>query len=192
MASSCCRPTKLLNMKTKVVTARRLAREYNAGLPALVEEAQSHNERIVQEFKEVGIVRSRDIKASLMPLPQPCPEDINMRFVRKFWGAFNWRKAARNTPGQYLAPWQQKNQSPVLSHPYWIVFVYIYIHMIYIYIYMCIFYCAFSTCTLDQSVECYLTGLMCDALRSGMTYAYKLQGKKFRTPSRMVWIADLC
>ena len=87
---------------TEVLTARRLAREYNAGLQDAIQKAEEHNRKVIDEFKECGVVRSKYLQSSLVPLPTPCPEELNMKWVRRFMAAFNWKRRARNTSGQYL------------------------------------------------------------------------------------------
>lgn len=31
-----------------------------------------------------------------LPIPKPCPEDPDTKFVRRFMSGFNWKKASRN------------------------------------------------------------------------------------------------
>lgn len=88
-----------------VVTAKRLAREYNSGLDAARQEVQEHNEKVSAELAEAGVPKSQ-IRRSLLPWPAPCPEDLDSGFIRKFLRAFNWSRASRNTSGQYLATCQ--------------------------------------------------------------------------------------
>ena len=84
----------------------KLAKEYNAGLEAAQEKAREHNQEVIREFAEVGIVKGKHLKESLLPIPQPCPENLDKRWVRSLFAAFSWRKMARNTAGQYLVSWQ--------------------------------------------------------------------------------------
>ena len=91
------------NTKFEVATVRRIARNYNAGLAQAQKVAREHNERVIEEFSAVGLVKCRQVRSSLMPIPFPCPETLGLHFVRKFMRAFDWKRAARNTGGQYLA-----------------------------------------------------------------------------------------
>ena len=86
----------------KVVTRNRLAKEYNTGLEAAKEAVHQHNQRMRAELCEAGVPKKHIAKA-LLPEPMPCPENLNMRFVRKFLSAFHWKQASRNTSGNYLA-----------------------------------------------------------------------------------------
>lgn len=81
---------------------RRLAKEYNSGLADAIAKAEAHNAQILDQFRRVGVVRKKDLKTSLVPVPRPCPENLCNRFVRKFLQAFSWKKVAHNTGGQYL------------------------------------------------------------------------------------------
>ena len=83
---------------------KRLAREYNDGLEHAKEAVHVHNQQLQAELSEAGVRRSF-IKASLLEEPKACPEDLGMTFVRKFLNAFNWKRAARNTSGNYLEPY---------------------------------------------------------------------------------------
>lgn len=79
----------------------KLAKQYNEGLAAAREAVEEHNEQLRREFIEAGVSR-KFIKKSLLPIPMPCPEDLNMKFVRRFMAAFNWKRVSRNTAGAYL------------------------------------------------------------------------------------------
>lgn len=87
---------------SQVVTARKIARHYNAGLEDAIASTQAHNDQVAHDLLESGAT-GKDINRALLPIPERCPEDLNGRFVRKFLRAFNWRKVSRNTGGNYLA-----------------------------------------------------------------------------------------
>ena len=91
----------LLHRIAQVVTVNRLAREYNAGLQAAQDAVQAQNDQLSVELADAG-VDVKFIKKSLIPVPMPCPENLDMKFVRKYLAAFNWRKSSRNTSGNYL------------------------------------------------------------------------------------------
>ena len=82
---------------------RRLAREYNQGLDQAIADTQEHNRKVAADFQAAG-VKGKFMATSFLPLPRRCPEDLDLRWVRQFLHAFNWRRVARNTAGQYLAP----------------------------------------------------------------------------------------
>lgn len=85
----------------KVATVKRLAREYNAGLPAAKEAIHAHNQRMKDDLI-AAVIAKKTIQRSLLEEPIACPMNLGMRFVRKYLSAFCWRKAARNTAGNYL------------------------------------------------------------------------------------------
>ena len=116
----------------------RLAKEYNAGLAEAQKQAREHNEKVLREFRDVGVVKASFLKTSLVPIPQPCPEELDARWVSKFMSAFSWKRAARNTAGQYLASWPSGGDElglvvSIESYALW--------HDPYIYIYICIYTC---------------------------------------------------
>ena len=123
----------------------RLAKEYNAGLAEAQKQAREHNEKVLREFRDVGVVKASFLKTSLVPIPQPCPEELDARWVSKFMSAFSWKRAARNTAGQYLASWPSGGdelglvvsiESYALWHdPYIYIYMYLYMYM-YIFIYI--------------------------------------------------------
>lgn len=86
----------------------RIARDYNQGLAAAQEVVRTHNARISQELADAGVA-IKHIKKSLIPVPQPCPENLGMKWVRKYLAAFQWKKVSRNTSGNYLEFWLQPN-----------------------------------------------------------------------------------
>ena len=142
------------------MTVRRLAREYNAGLAKAVDEAQRHNAEVVEMFKSAG-VKCKFVSRSLLPMPQPCPEDLGMNWVRKFLKAYSWRKTSRNTAGQYLETW---NGSPAT-------------HKSYVSIPLCV-------CVRVVYPDCFWLFLCESMLRSGKMYASKLRGAASRRASR--------
>ena len=71
----------------------KLAKQYNEGLATAREAVEEHNEQLRREFIEAGV-----IKKSLLPIPMPCREDLNMKFVRRFMT----KQVSRNTAGAYL------------------------------------------------------------------------------------------
>ena len=91
-------------LSLKVATMNKLAREYNAGLEAAIEQVQQHNLKVQAEMTKAG-VHQKHIKKSLLPIPEKCPENAGRRFCRRWLTAFNWRRASRNTSGQYLDSW---------------------------------------------------------------------------------------
>lgn len=82
------------------MTASRLAREYNDGLPAAKAAVDLHNEQMTQEMRTVGADRSTILRC-LLPQPEPCPS-LNGRWCRRFLEMMRWKKAPLNTPGAYL------------------------------------------------------------------------------------------
>lgn len=61
---------------------------------------------MTQEMVAAG-VSAKDIDKVLIPRPLPCPENLSVRWCRRFLRAYNWRKVSRNTAGNYLVSWLQ-------------------------------------------------------------------------------------
>ena len=89
-------------LQFQVVTVRRLAREYNKGLEKARQKAIDYNNKLMQDLKDAG-VKAKYLSSSFVPIPQACPENLDMKWVRRFLKAYQWKKVARNTAGQYLA-----------------------------------------------------------------------------------------
>ena len=92
--------------EAQVLSARKIAREYNAGLDAAIAAVDQHNQKTVDEMTAVG-VHAKHIKKALLPRPLKCPEELNARFCRRWMKTFQWKRAARNTAGAYLEHWFQ-------------------------------------------------------------------------------------
>ena len=100
----------------EVVPVRRIAREYNQGLPEVIQQAEEHNQKVMEEFRAAG-VKSKFTKKALLSIPKRCPEDLDIRWVRRFMRAFNWKKSSRNTAGQYLDAWHHEHDIGVAASP---------------------------------------------------------------------------
>ena len=87
----------------EVVTAKKIAEQYNSGLEQAIETVHARNERVSRELVAANVPVKR-IAKSLLPVPKRCPV-LDARFCRRWLKAFEWRRAARNTSGQYLAAW---------------------------------------------------------------------------------------
>ncbi|CAK8989314.1 Uncharacterized protein (Fragment), partial [Durusdinium trenchii] len=85
--------------RIKVVTVRRLAREYNKGLEKARQKAIDYNNKLMQDLKDAG-VKAKYLSSSFVPIPQACPENLDMKWVRRFLKAYQWKKVARNTAGE--------------------------------------------------------------------------------------------
>lgn len=87
---------------------RRIAKNYNIGLEPAIAAVEEHNNKVRDEMINAGS-NGQDIRKSLLELPYKCPEKLNSRWCSKFLKAFDWRKVARNTAGNYLALWLHTN-----------------------------------------------------------------------------------
>ena len=67
---------------SQVVTARKIARHYNAGLEDAIASTQAHNDQVAHDLLESGAT-GKDINRALLPIPERCPENLDGRFVRK-------------------------------------------------------------------------------------------------------------
>lgn len=87
-------------MGPQVVTAKKLAREYNSGLDDAKHSVEAHNLEMRSELEKIGADHAT-ISRCLLPEPQECP-DLNGRWCRRFLELMKWRHAPLNTPGAYL------------------------------------------------------------------------------------------
>ena len=91
----------LVRLWTQVVTVKRLAEEYNKGLPAAIDAVRQHNQRAAEELKQAGATRQL-VERALLEEPQPCPVDFNDRWIRRWMATFDWRRKPTNTAGAFL------------------------------------------------------------------------------------------
>lgn len=96
-----CQRRDIVFARHCVVTVRRIARHYNKGLDDAIRRTDEFNTQTTQEMVAAG-VSAKDIDKVLIPRPLPCPENLSVRWCRRFLRAYNWRKVSRNTAGNYL------------------------------------------------------------------------------------------
>ena len=85
---------------TEVVTASRLARDYNAGLEAAQDAVALHNEEMTSELVKIRATKAT-IQRCLLPMPEECPV-LNHRWCRRFLQLMRWKNQPVNTAGSYL------------------------------------------------------------------------------------------
>lgn len=84
----------------KVVTANRLAREYNEGLACAKEQVDVHNLEMKEELLKIGATKAT-IQRCLLPEPEECPI-LDARWCRRFLHLMQWKHRPVNTSGTYL------------------------------------------------------------------------------------------
>lgn len=85
---------------SKVVTASKLARDYNKGLEEAKAAVALHNERMTQDLVAAGACRDT-LHRCLLPEPQECPP-LDGRWCRRFLEMMRWKQSPVNTGGAYL------------------------------------------------------------------------------------------